>query len=505
VRTPPVTVEEKGGTVADENRAQETTSVRGERGGLTLGALLGGVLLTGLAILGGWIALTPHLYPARFDRYALELAAIAGGTLLLAAAIGAGVWRVRMQRALDEDDHAEVAASISRANIEGYLATFNECVKRAEGSDPSSIATRTDFIRGVRSDFATLLEKVSADNDTEVNEILEDSAEELERLRAYIIPTNEILADGQTKLADMYEWGVPSTVLDKLAEETVPMLKGTNNARARAALRTVYENYDYWDDYVEEHAIWMRFAGGLMLTLMLVSLTGAVMLVHSGHVYSGAFCGGVAGALLSVVAKLPPVLGYGATNAYVARVMSRVGVGVAASMIGIGLLASDIITIHVPVGNNQSITFADMLDGKDRKAKAKPETKTEPKTAAAAGPAQAATPAPAASADDPTGPYTRRSVLLILAVAMLFGFSERALSTFEDRVLPARVVVAEEGTRTRDRNDGRGPKQNGGAGGEDDDDGDDDPAKAPVVQATPAPTPTPTPTPAPTPAPAKPT
>jgi hypothetical protein len=484
--------------VADENRAQETTSVRGERGGLTLRALLGGVLLTGLALLGGWIALTPHLYPARFDRYALELAAIAGGTLLLFGAIGAGVWRVWTQRALDEGDHAEVAASISRANIEGYLATFNECVKRAEGSDPSSIATRSEFIRGVRSDFATLLEKVSADNDTEVNEILEDSAEELERLRAYIIPTNEILADGQTKLADMYEWGVPSAVLDKLTEETVPMLKGTNNARARAALRTVYENYDYWDDYVEEHAIWMRFAGGLMLTLMLVSLTGAVMLVHSGHVYSGAFCGGVAGALLSVVAKLPPVLGYGATNAYVARVMSRVGVGVAASMIGIGLLASDIITIHVPVGNNQSITFADMLDGKDRKPKAKPEPATKTAAAPAAGAAQAAAPTPAASGDDPTGPYTRRSVLLILAVAMLFGFSERALSTFEDRVLPARVVVAEEGTRTRDPNDGRGPKQNGNAGGGDggNEDGGDDAAEEPVAQAPPAPAPAPAPTPA---------
>ncbi|HUQ08028.1 MAG TPA: hypothetical protein VM261_36280 [Kofleriaceae bacterium] len=474
--------------MADERRAQETTSVRGERGGLTLGALLGGVLLTGLAILGGWIALTPHLYPARFDTYALELTAIAGGTLLVTGAIGAGVWGVRTQRALDGGDHAEVAASISRANIEGYLATFNEGVKRAEGSDPSSIANRTDFIKGVRSDFETLLAKVSADNDAEVNQILEDSAEELERLRAYIIPTNEILADGQTKLADMYEWGVPSTVLDKLTEETVPMLKGTNNARARAALRTVYENYDYWDDYVEEHAIWMRFAGGLMLALMLVSLTGAVMLVHVGHVYSGAFCGGVAGALLSVVAKLPPVLGYGATNAYVARIMSRVGVGVAASMIGIGLLASDIITIHVPVGDDRSITFADMLDGKDRK-KAKP--------------APAAAPAPPANDDVPTGPYTRRSVLLILAVAMLFGFSERALSTFEDRVLPARVVVAEEGQRTRD-GDGRGPKKNGGADDEEGDDAEEPVAPAPTPTPTPPPTPTPTPPPTPTPTPAKP-
>jgi hypothetical protein len=167
-------------------------------------------------------------------------------------------------------------------------------------------------------------------------------------------------------------------------------------------------------------------------------------------------------------------------------------------MIGIGLLASDIITIHVPVGNNQSITFADMLDGKDRKPKAKPEPATKTAAAPAAGAAQAAAPTPAASGDDPTGPYTRRSVLLILAVAMLFGFSERALSTFEDRVLPARVVVAEEGTRTRDPNDGRGPKQNGNAGGGDggNEDGGDDAAEEPVAQAPPAPAPAPAPTPA---------
>ena len=49
-----------------------------------------------------------------------------------------------------------------------------------------------------------------------------------------------------------------------------------------------------------------------------------------------------------VVAKLPAVMGYGASNAYVSRIMSRVGVGVAASMIGIGLLASDVVSIRLP-------------------------------------------------------------------------------------------------------------------------------------------------------------
>jgi hypothetical protein len=435
--------------VAEDNRAQEGASARSERGWLTLGALLGGVGLTALAAFGVWIALAPHLYPARFDRFALELAAVSGGTLLVVAAVFIAIIAVRRQRGHDDGYYAGFNASLRRANIEGYYATFNECVKRAEGTDPESIAKRQTFIAGVRDEFEKLLAKVSVDNDDEINEILEDSAEELERLRAYIIPPNEILADGQTKLADMYEWGVPSTVLDKLTEETVPMLKGTNEARARAALRTIYENYDYWDDYVEDHAIWMRFAGAIMLGIMLASLTGAVMLVHVGHVYSGAFCGGLAGALLSVVAKLPPVLGYGATNAYVARIMSRVGVGVAASMIGIGLLASDIITINVPVDGQKTMSFADMLDGKDRRVY-EPSDKGQTVVQTGGPPAY-------------FGPYSRRSVLLILAVAMLFGFSERALSTFEDKILPARVVVAEDGQRGGGGGGGGGG--DGGAGG----------------------------------------
>jgi hypothetical protein len=251
-------------------------------------------------------------------------------------------------------------------------------------------------------------------------------AEELERLRAYVMPREEILIEGLSRLSDMSNWSVPQSVIDQLQREVMPQLRSANLVEARGALRALYEVYDYWDWWVEEHSRTMRIASRVMLGLLVAFLTGAVFLLHYGHVYSGIFCAGTSGAILSVLAKLPPVLSYGAANSYFYRIVGRVAIGIAASMIGMGLLASDLITLQL----SDHLTIAKMLDGKDRLCA--PDAGS---SAAAAPPAMS----PACTPDDPR--LSRRSVLLLMAIAMLFGFSERALSTFEEKIFPSTTTM----------------------------------------------------------------
>jgi hypothetical protein len=225
---------------------------------------------------------------------------------------------------------------------------------------------------------------------------------------------------------------VPAIVMSQLALDIQPNLRKSDQ-EARAALRSIYELYDYWDWQVEIHARAMQRARLLMLTLLLGGLTGAVFLLYARHIYSGITLGGLAGALLSVLAKPPGVMSMDENYRYNQRIIGRVAVGVAASMIGIGLLSADLISIKLPDGQG-NVTIAEMIDSNDHvladKAKpVKPDKPDAPGPGATSG--MQVEPPPAKVPHFPT-----RNVLVLLALTMLFGFSERALSTFEDRIFP---------------------------------------------------------------------
>jgi hypothetical protein len=320
--------------------------------------------------------------------------------------------------------------------VRNSRASFEEVIVRASAANAPVPA---DVIASVRKRFDALDQELDAleeramikEGDARLLALI-DRAEELERLRAYMVPKEEILIEGMSRMSDMTGWAVPPAVLDQLSREVVPQLRSMNLVEARGALRSLYEVYDYWDWWVEDHSRSMRLASRAMLGFLVVFVTLSVFLLHYGHIYSGIFCAGTSGAILSVLAKLPPVLSYGAANAYYHRITSRVGVGIAASMIGMGLLAADMISLQMP-GN---LTIAKMMEGKDRLC----ET-SEVKPAATAGAADApaadaaaASKAPGCAPDDHR--LSRRAVLLLMALAMLFGFSERALSTFEDKIFP---------------------------------------------------------------------
>jgi hypothetical protein len=341
---------------------------------------------------------------------------------------------------MSEKRDIDRATAEAMASIIASRSAFEEAVKRADAVGSKYSQTMVD---DVRTSFADIAARIEAAPQAERLNLV-DSAEELSRLRAYVLPKQEILIEGRLRLGDMTDWSVPGNVTDRLALETIPLLSSTDETVARAALRTLYENYDYWDWYTDVHSTSMRLAAAILLALLLLSLTSAVILLHFAHPYSGLFCAGAAGAFLSVVAKLPPVMSYGETNAYFHRILSRVGVGIAASMIGSGLLASDIISVRLP---DEKFTVSQMIDGQD--------IVTRP-----GSPRDVALQAPVPESPDDRR-FPPRVVLLLVALAMIFGFSERALSTFEDKILPSRVAIAsppEHPTRNGDQGEDANPK-----------------------------------------------
>jgi hypothetical protein len=112
----------------------------------------------------------------------------------------------------------------------------------------------------------------------------------------------------------------------------------------------------------------------------------------------GLLCAGAAGSCVSVMAKMPllDVSLSGELEAYSRRILSRIGVGVIASLIGCALLGWGLLPISI-----QNQTFADLLN-----------------TCTAS----------------PTTSCTELKTLILLGVPMLFGFSERALTSFELKV-----------------------------------------------------------------------
>lgn len=373
--------------------------------------------------------------------------------------------------------------------IEEYRAWFQTSIAR----NPAPTAEQDKLIKTTEAGFATLLADAK-DADSTARQHLIDRGKELSRARVYVIPRQELLIEAHEAIADMRSWAVPAKTISQLTVEVVPLIED-EEATARGALRSLFETYDYWETYTSNHERAMRFYVWVMLGVMLLSLSGGVIMLHMAHVYSGIFCAGVAGGLLSIMSRMPKVMGVGDNYAYQLRILSRLGVGAVASFMGMGLLAADIITVKV-----QQTPIADILNGKtvidgtgvgsgsgigsgsgsgagsgSGSASGSAENATDSATgsnAAAgvpsdagvavvsdAGASNAAAPpvaielaAHGTDGDDvkKTEKTKKRlpqsNVLILMALAMLFAFSERALASFENAVLPSRTVTTKKKT-----------------------------------------------------------
>lgn len=308
----------------------------------------------------------------------------------------------RLTRRLTKVDAEEAARGETLASVRDCRANFEDAVRRAlaAGAKPALEAAM------VIEDFERIEAEVALAPMSEL-ETLEDKAERLERLRAYVYPPEEIVIEGKSAFSDLSQWGIPSPVLATLQQDVMPLLSDKNPNLARGALRSLYAAYDYWAWYVDWHAAYMERMAWFLIAFEIAFLAFTIWRFVSGDVILGCIGAGVCGALVSVISKMPPLMADAESDAYLRRILMRVGTGIAAAIIGTGFLASGVVTITIPTSK---VTMTEMLEqcGKDvRAAEAQP------------------------------GPRCGTSaLLLLLALGVVLGFSERALTSFEERVFP---------------------------------------------------------------------
>lgn len=255
----------------------------------------------------------------------------------------------------------------------------------------------------VRDAFAAIEEQAKAAERTDDLDDLEDDSELQAVFAAYFCPAPEVEHEGLLVIDQIEGWGVPKSSIRRLRDLFTERLRSPMPNEARSALYHLFAERDAWSDYTKEYEDRMRSYTRLLFGATISLLLAATIALHFAFWFSpllvvGLLCAGAAGSSVSVMAKMPAldVSLAGELDAYGRRILSRTGIGVAASLIGCGLLAWGLLPISI-----QNQTFADAL-----------------KTCVA--------PHPLTNAG--------MQVLVILSVAMLLGFSERALTSFEQRV-----------------------------------------------------------------------
>jgi len=296
-------------------------------------------------------------------------------------------------------EEAKDSRATLKSTVMAYRGQFEQsvCVSRASGSPFSE-----EFVQVVMGKFSELearVEKTSTDSEWES---IEDEAESLYRLRAYIIPLSEIAVQGSTILSNMEQWTIPATALEILKKEVAQELKSNDLEKARAALHTLFKEYDEWSEFQDTYnkeMKWLtwRLAGGIVLSLL-----AALYCLLYGPVALGIAFAGVTGSCLSVISKIPGVIVSGDSDPYHRSAVRRLATGFAASMVGVGFLLSGMAPISLPYGG----TFLEIIT--------------------------------ALSESVPKSPPKIVLVFEIIAIVTLMGISERALTSFEEKLFDSK-------------------------------------------------------------------
>jgi hypothetical protein len=397
----------------------------------------------------------------------------AGHEVAIATAIGAvlgtsviaGIlfsWSMSVAR-----DEKRTIQNTWEAVLEARTA-FEATIRQARIATAGSTAESIDepAVAEVLAQFDELEQELRAKQPESVDRLdaIADKAAALRRARAnFMAPRTAILHSGKAALDDMREWGVPQTSLARVTSELVPLLASPKVADARAALIALLQLHDDWDPYATWYNSFMgRTAGALLMVLLLV-ISGAAAASRDGKLLTAFALAGIGGAALSVLSKLPPLAAYGEATQYLFRVLSRVGTGFAASLIGAGLLSTGVLTVTIPAGG----TFGEVVAECSAHPPIHPRMIAAPVLSARDTAANTAPKSPGTAASDATQTNELPScgtnqILFLLALAMILGFSERALTTFEDRVFPPGTLVPVP-VAAGDQTSGGG--QGGGGGG----------------------------------------
>jgi hypothetical protein len=276
---------------------------------------------------------------------------------------------------------------------------FDNMVQRAEraGDTPNE-----KFLSTVREKLAEIRQKAENENNLDELDSLVEDAEAQAQLRAYVCPPADIQIEGRLAIDLIAEWKVPTSVIAELRNSLGKSLVNANkdSESARASLRAIFAELDSWsrytddcEDVLKKYTLWL---GGFTLILPIIAAT--IYMWRPYLVIIGLICAGAAGSCASVMAKMPllHVSLSGDLTAFLRRIVSRIGAGIAASLIGTALLGWGLLPLSI-----QNLTFAEALND--------------------------CTASPATSC---TGVKT----LVLLGIPMLLGFSERALTWGEQQI-----------------------------------------------------------------------
>jgi hypothetical protein len=355
-----------------DNTLNRVTAIMTHWGAAAIGALLS---VAGLAAIG-----IGHL-----NRL--------GGTALALGVALIATWLVLSRR---QSRSVEAQRDATRARLTSWREGFEDAAKKATAYGETAPQAALDT---VRAGFAELEARLSQATSQDL-ETLEDRAIELAAFRACVAPRVMLPLMAAEVISDLRDWGVPADVLADI-KDTLLKPQTVSDAESRAALQMLLREHADWDVYVTWYNGFLGNVTAVLFTTLLVALVAGILALVEHIATLGLLLIGIAGALVSILAKLPSVSNYATTNSWIFHIVSRIATGLAGALIGWGLLSSTIVSIGLPAtkGIDQIIMGC--------------------------------------SGADVTVPCDAPQLLILVAIGLLFGFSERALATFEGRVFPS--------------------------------------------------------------------
>jgi hypothetical protein len=255
---------------------------------------------------------------------------------------------------------------------------------------------------------------------------LRQRADELKECRFVVMPVAEMRATARARLSEMQEWGIPAASLQDVTQ-IVTSMQAADWKPDPYQIRRVDNEYDYWDEYTDWYFNRMTwFSVGLFVPTVLALVLSFVAFRYLG-LFWGFLAAGIAGTGASILLKLPPMSVYGNVAPLGSQVFVRYAAGLVGVMVGAGFLALGLFTIKLP-GEKDLTTIIESYD------------QALSATAASAPHSKAKRIGP----DTPlNGDNTAKNlsdagagnlpILILMSLALLLGFSERSLASFETR------------------------------------------------------------------------
>jgi hypothetical protein len=303
------------------------------------------------------------------------------------------------------------------SSITGEQLFVERMAQRPRFEDDSLDEKLRDDILGELNKIYTSAQ--NANNIDDLDDLIADA--ELQGIRAaYLCPASELKLEGDLVLDQIDGWGIPKEATNvvrthwKNACDALTTAKDQikQNVRvARGALHALFGERDLWGDYLDDEEDDTNRTMRWLFVVILIFLPAAVFAVYSAPIFSpflvlGILAAGLVGSCASITSKMPTLDeklsrktdASGKTSVRGGRVLARIATGLIGSIVGSALLS------WIPL-SIEGKSFGDLVN--------------------------LCTKQPCSAAG--VCSCTTVSVLILLGVPTLLGFSERTLLFFEER------------------------------------------------------------------------